>query len=542
MFMKPIAALYARVSTQRQEEEATIASQVASIEAYATNQGYILPKELYFLDEAVSGARLDRPALDRLRDEAAEGVYQAVVCLSPDRLSRQYAHQIILLEEFRQLGIQVMFVNQPPVENNPQSQLFFGIQGLFAEYERSLIKERLRRGRLYAARQGRMVGPQTPYGYQYVPKDETQAGHWEIDAQEARIVRQIYDWYTQDQPMSIFEIASRLEARKEQLPPRHAKHWYPSAVGCILKQRQYTGQAYYNRTGNTYEEIGQPKLAGHGRRRTCGRTPRSSGEWITIPVPAILPNDLWERAQERLAMNQKFSARNNRRHSYLLRGLLVCATCGYTLTARTSNGHISYSCVSGSMRRAADVPAHTCLIHAEVIEPLVWQALTNLLRNPHLIAQAWNTPSVSDSSVAEWGEAERLQQRRNALDRQQERLLDLFQEEQIEKAVYLQRKERLDQERNTIEQRTQLLSKQANAEQVTQRMIADFAQHCQQIEANLTNPTPEIQQEVIRLLIDHVVVGENEIVIKHIVPTDEDCRLKPQRKFVKFVSCFLKKT
>jgi len=543
MSIKPIAALYARVSTQRQEEEATIASQIASIEAYAASQGYILPKELYFLDEAVSGTRLDRPALDRLRDEAAEGVYQTVVCLSPDRLSRQYAHQIILLEEFRQLGIQVMFVNQPPVENNPQSQLFFGIQGLFAEYEHSLIKERLRRGRLYAARQGRMVGPQTPYGYRYVAKDEKQAGHWEIDAQEARIVRQIYDWYTDDQPMSIFEIASRLEAHKEQLPPRHAKHWYPSTVGCILKQRQYTGQAYYNRTGNTYEEIGQPKVAGHGRRRTPGRTPRLPSEWVTIPVPAILPDDLWERAQERLAMNQKFSARNNRRHSYLLRGLLVCATCGYTLTARTSNGHVSYSCVSGSMRRATDVPAHTCLIHAEVIEPLVWQALTNLLRNPQLIAQAWNTPSVSDSSVAECGEAERLLQRRNSLNRQQERLLDLFQEEQIEKTAYLQRKERLDQERNAIEQRTQLLSKQANAEQVRQQMIADFAQHCQQIEANLTNPTQEIQQEVIRLLIDHVVVGENEIVIKHIVPTDEDCRLQPQRihtnffvKFVKLVS------
>ena len=119
MSIKPIAALYARVSTQRQEEEATIASQIASIEAYAASQGYILPKELYFLDEAVSGTRLDRPALDRLRDEAAEGVYQTVVCLSPDRLSRQYAHQINLLEEFRQLGIQVMFVNQPPVENNP---------------------------------------------------------------------------------------------------------------------------------------------------------------------------------------------------------------------------------------------------------------------------------------------------------------------------------------------------------------------------------------------------------------------------------------
>jgi site-specific DNA recombinase len=530
MSIKPIAALYARVSTQRQEEEATIASQIASIEAYATSQGYILPKELYFLDEAVSGVRLDRPALDRLRDVAAEGVYQVVVCMSPDRLSRQYIHQVILLEEFRQIGIQVIFVNQPPVENNPQSQLFFGIQGLFAEYEHSQIKERLRRGRLYAVRQGRMVTPQTPFGYRYVPKNETQAGHWEIDSQEAKVVRQIYDWYTQDQPVSICEIASRLETQREQLPPRNAKHWYPSAVGYILKKRQYTGQAYYNRTCNTHAEIGQPKLVGRGRRRAPGYTPRPPDEWITIPVPPILPNDLWERAQERLAMNRKFAARNNQRHSYLLRGLLVCATCGYTLTGRTSsNGHVTYSCVSGSVPRAADTPAHTCLIHAEVIEPLVWQALTNLLRNPQLIAQVWNTPSVSGSSVAECGEAERLQQRRKTLDRQQERLLDLFQEEQIEKAVYLQRKERLDRERSTIEQRALQLSKQANAEQVRQQMIADFAQHCQQIEANLTNPTPEIQQEVIRLLIDHVVVGENEIVIKHIVPTDEDCRLQPRR-------------
>jgi site-specific DNA recombinase len=529
--MKPIVALYARVSTQRQEEEATIASQVASIEAYATSQGYIIPKELYFLDEAVSGARLDRPALDRLRDEATEGVYQAVVCLSPDRLSRQYTHQIILLEEFRQIGIQVMFVNQPPVENNPQSQLFFGIQGLFSEYERSLITERLRRGRLYAARQGRMVGPQTPYGYRYIAKDEKQAGRWEIDPQEARVVRQIYDWYTQDQPVSVFEISSRLEAQKEQLPPRHAKHWYPGTVGCILKQRQYTGQAYYNRTGNAHEEIGQPKVSGHGRRRNPGRTPRPPEEWIAIPVPAILPNDLWERAQERLAMNQKFSARNNRHHSYLLRGLLVCATCGYTLTARTSNGHVSYGCVSGSMRRATDVPAHTCLIHAEVIEPLVWQALTDLLRNPQLIAQAWNAPSVSDGSVAECGEAQRLHQRANTLDRQQERLLDLFQEEKIEKVIYLQRKERLAQERNAIQQRVLQLTNQANSEQTRQQMISDFAQHCQKIQANLTNPTQEIQQEVIRLLIDHIVVGENEIVIKHIVPTDDDCRLQPQRKY-----------
>ena len=137
--MNQLAAVYARVSTQQQEQEATIDSQVAAVEAFAQAQGYSLSKELYFLDEAISGAKLDRPALDHLRDLVAEGLFQVVLCLNPDRLARQYAHQWVLLNEFQRAGVQVVFVNQPPVENNPQSQLFFGIQGLFSEYERAMI-------------------------------------------------------------------------------------------------------------------------------------------------------------------------------------------------------------------------------------------------------------------------------------------------------------------------------------------------------------------------------------------------------------------
>ena len=124
--MTQIAALYARVSTHQQEQEATIESQIAAVETFAQTQGYSLSKELYFLDEAISGAKLDRPALDRLRDLVAEDLFQVVLCLSPDRLARQYAHQWVLLDEFQRAGVQVVFVNQPPVENNPQSQLFFG--------------------------------------------------------------------------------------------------------------------------------------------------------------------------------------------------------------------------------------------------------------------------------------------------------------------------------------------------------------------------------------------------------------------------------
>ena len=524
--MKQTAALYARVSTQRQEEEATIASQVAAIEAYANGQGYALRKDLYFLDEAVSGAKLDRPALDRLRDQESEGSYQVVICLSPDRLARIYTFQVLLLEEFRQAGIQMVFVNQPPVSDDPQSQLMLSIQGIFAEYERAVIAERMRRGRLHCARQGEIVNSQTPYGYIYLPQSGAEAGRWEINPSEASAVRQIYAWYTQSEPLTIQAITNRLN--QGQMRPRNGKNWRTSLVGNILRQTQYTGLAYYNRTQKVYHEVGQLRKNGHGRRTGPVSVPRPTDEWISIPVPNILEKDAWLMAQERLQTNRKFAARNNRLHRYLLRGLLVCAVCGHTLTGRTVDGCFSYGCCYGGHRCAPDVPRHTCSIDGNIVETLVWQAVVDLLQNPRLISQAWGCDDAQSAS-AELGEKERLENRLRAVARQQERLLDLFQDEHLDKPEYLERKQRLQEEQQSLQARLLHFAQAAKSEQVKQQVIDDFVQYCQRIRENLANPSPDLQQEVIRLLIDHVVVGKNEIVIKHIVPTDEDCRLKPQR-------------
>jgi site-specific DNA recombinase len=530
--MKQTAAIYARVSTQRQEEEATIASQVAAIEAYAEEQGYALRRDMYYLDEAVSGAKLDRPALDRLRDQASEGSYQVLLCLSPDRLARVYTLQVILLEEFRQAGVQVMFVNQPPVSDDPQSQLLFGIQGLFSEYERAIIAERMRRGRLHRARQGWMVQPMTPYGYRYVSQNGVQRGSWEIDPDEARIVRQIYTWYTQAEPMTTQEITRQLN--QEALKARHGKVWRTSLVGNILRQPQYTGVAYYNRTQKVYHEVGQLRHTRHGKRISPISEPRPAEEWISIPVPRILDKDMWEMAQERLKTNQKFATRNNHRHSYLLRGLLVCGVCGHTLAGRTDeNGNRTYGCYYGGIHCPPDLPRHRCSISANTIDSLVWEAVVGLVENPKLIAQAWVSTDQPQSASAEIGEKKRLENRLRTLDRQQERLLDLFQDEHLDKAVFLERKQRLEDERQTIQVHLLSFERENNSEQVKQQLMDNFDLYCHRIQANLVNPSPELKKEVIRLLIDHVVVGEDEIVIKHIVPTDDDCRLKPQRQDAK---------
>lgn len=149
------AALYARVSTEKQEREETVASQVDLLYQAAAASGYEIAPTSVFIDEGVSGARLDRPALDRLRDLVAEGVFEVLLVTVPDRLARRYAYQVLLVEECTRGGCEVVFV-QHGLGARPEEHLLLQMQGVFAEYERALIRERTRRGRLFAARQGRV--------------------------------------------------------------------------------------------------------------------------------------------------------------------------------------------------------------------------------------------------------------------------------------------------------------------------------------------------------------------------------------------------
>ena len=499
--MTTVAAVYGRVSTLQQEQEATIDSQIASIESYAHEHGYQLEPELYFLDQGVSGAKLDRPGLDRLRDLASEGVFSVVLCLSPDRLARHYAHQWVLLDELQRVGVQLIFVNQPDLSQDPQGQLYLGMQGLFAEYERAMITERLRRGKLYRVRQGQLVNPNPPYGYRYIPISQPNGGRWEVAPREAEVVRQIYDRYTHsEQPLTISQIVDRLRQLGSQAPPR-GRRWTYSTVQAILKQPAYTGRAYYNRSVSCHEAIGRPRKHGRGRLQTPIHQPRPREQWIEVSVPPLLTESLWQQAQERLAMNQKFAGRNNKTHFYLLRSLLVCSTCGRTLAGRTSDGRVSYYCTNRGKHRMPDVPRHSCSIAGSIVENLVWQAVTELLRRPTLLADAWQSEHSTDEPAAA-DELARLQARQRTLQRQWSRLLDAFQDDLLDKAELSQRKAHLDAERQALAQRLQQLTRQQRQQQAKTDMLQDFEAFCQQIQAALADPTPETKQEVIRLLID----------------------------------------
>jgi site-specific DNA recombinase len=162
-------ALYARVSTPHQQQERTIATQLQALHRHIKQQGWSMLPEHAYLDEGISGSRLDRPALDRLRDAAQRGEFDAVVVVSPDRLARHYAHQWLLVEELDKLQVQLIFLENP-FGDSPQGKLLTQMQGMLAEYERTQILERTRRGRLDKARRGAyMPWAYQCYGYRYLP-------------------------------------------------------------------------------------------------------------------------------------------------------------------------------------------------------------------------------------------------------------------------------------------------------------------------------------------------------------------------------------
>ena len=171
---------------------------------------------------------------------------------------------------------------------------------------------------------------------------------------------------------------------------------------------------------------------------------------------------------------------------------------------------------------------HRRVLASAVVEPVVWEAVSEHLRNPILLADAWE--SQQDAQAGTPDEAARLRARLKTLTDQWERLVDLFQDGALSKDDLARRKARLDEERAGTEQRLAAMTRQAEQQRAKEQMLQDFTVFCERIETRLASPTPALQQEVIRLLIDHSVVGEREIVIKHIIPTDEDCRLLPGRR------------
>jgi site-specific DNA recombinase len=520
------AAIYARVSSDRQKEEQTIASQTGALRAYAAEHGYLVPDGWVFEDEGWSGATLVRPALERLRDLAAQGQVDAVLVYSPDRLSRRYAYQVLLLEEFARAGVDVRFVQAPRGET-PEDVLVVQFQGMIAEYEKAQISERTRRGKRHRARCGLVnVLSGAPYGYRYVRKTDGEPARYEILELEAAVVREVFRRYVEE-GWTMRALARWLT--DTAVPTRTGKRqWDRSTIWGMLRNPAYQGTACFAKTGPVAQRkvTRRLRLRGGLPTRPCLR-PRRREEWIEIPVPALISSTQYALAQERLHENRRFAARHTKVPS-LLQGLLVCRACGYAYyrtSTRTSRGKRSYYRCLGSDdyrypegRRCTNRP-----VRQDALDTLVWDEVIRLLANPSLVRQE------IDRRLAALRTEQPVTAKRESLVKTlarirgaMARLVEAYQEELVLLEELRARMPPLRQrEATAMAQLTALEAELTDAETYVAlaESLEGFLDKLHQAAHTLDIAD---RQRVVRLLLKEVLVGPDTLVLRHSLPVPGD--------------------
>jgi site-specific DNA recombinase len=471
--METATALYARVSSEKQAEEKTIESQLAELREYASAQGYRVEPELIFSDNGVSGATLDRPGLDSLRDAALAGAIERVLVLCPDRLARKHAVQLVLIEELKRLGVEIEFKNQK-LSDNPEGELLLNMQGVIAEYEREKIMERSRRGKVHRAQQGQVsVLSGAPYGYVYTAKREGTDARYDINKSQAAVVKKIFQMYVMERK-AMNAIAKHLN--EQEIASPKGRKWLRSTVYKILRNPAYMGKAAYKKHKAT-PRTRVTKLARDGqlfpKQVNSSRVCVPEEQWIYIPVPRIVSEKMFRRAHEQMAENVRFSRRNNTRHQYLLSGLLRCKECGYTLSGITTSAKgkktsRSYYACTGSQgyRFPEGKECSSHYIRCEVLDELVWQQMKELLEKPELVMSEYE--HRCDRKSREGSNIETItskkQRELRAHNTERERLLDLYQHGHLSLETISERLEAIKIRTEKTKQEYALMEKEARQE------------------------------------------------------------------------------
>ncbi len=512
------AAIYARVSSERQEKEHTIGSQLEALRVYAAKNRMEVVEE--FTDEGYSGARLDRPALDRMRDLAQQGRFDVLLSYCADRLARKFVLQALILEELERFGVKTIFL-EGGASDDPLSKLLHQITGAVAEFERAKITERYRRGKLYRARCGEIVSPDVPFGYVRIPRRDGVAAHAEIHPAEAAVVRRIFDAYV-EHGRTVRQIAKELTLDGTPRPGR-AGQWHWSTVDRILREEACIGTYYYNRRHCVAVE------GPYGKKRQRFKcTLRPKEEWIPISVPPIIDLTTFQKATVRSRDNQAFSPRNLQESAYLLRKLVRCGRCGSSCSAITSKqtygGQVHcthyYQCLrtaSGFLKQERCSHRH---VRADVLDEMVWEEVSTRLQDPQLVLQGYEEHKThrQDSVPGATQPAQRLETQIKFANTELSRLLDAYQSGAIELADLKKRRHLVDSKLEMLK-REKLLQEQTEVERKKETDLKSTLQEfAAVISSNLKHISFENKQKLLRMVLDKVVVTDWRVDLYYNIP------------------------
>lgn len=514
-----LVSLYARVSSQRQEQEQTIETQLLAIKDYIKANNLTLVKE--YKDDGWSGTILARPALDELRLDAKSKTWEGVIVYDPDRLARKYSYQSLIIDELEEAGIKVLFVTTPPAKSD-EDKLLYGVKGLFAEYERARIADRFRLGKLRKAREGNVVTSDAPYGYRYIPKQGQEQGYYEINPTEAEVVKMIFSWIGEE-GLTIRKVIKKLQ--ELNIAPRKSKRgvWGNSTLVTLLRNETYIGKAHYLKSYGTVPE--NPRNHEKYKRvKKTSRKMRAREEWIAIPTLKIIDEALFEKTRQQLKINFELCQRN-RKNDYLLSARIYC-TCG---NRRTGEGaqrgkHLYYRCTD----RVKSYPLPPkCLeggINARIADKLAWNGISKLMSDPKLIkvqAERWVTQKNTKVVHAD-GSREILQKELDKLKKEEQRYVKAYGAELITFDKLQELIGDLKTKQTNLEGQISNLAGQTMNTGVLMPSDAQIEAFAKRAADELPNLVFDIRQAIVRKLVDQIVASQQEMIIYGSLPIGKE--------------------
>ena len=502
-------AIYARVSTEEQREGLNIDSQVSELERFSRDKTW--PIVGVYKDDGWSGGMMERPELDRLRDDAQKGMFDAVLINDVDRLARDVAHLGVIKRDLERKGIRVIF-RKLPSDASPTNNLMVNILGSFAEFERELISDRTRRGRRHKVEvRKQYLGSNTAYGYRYTPMDRIakKEGILEIAPEEAIVVRQMFEWVDRE-GLSAKRVLNRLNELK--IPPKKsAPLWAKSSVLRILHCETYAGVWHYNKFQSC--EPRNPTASPRYRKRAkCSLRERPRSEWLPLELPEslrIVPRERWDRVQRQITSNIAFSPRNEK-HAYLLKGLIQCGACGARYCGDPGKGKFYYRCIA----RCKKLPT----IREDALNEAVKRAVAEIILKPAVILEPLRQLEAAHVHEAKQKKetAVDIEQEEKRLAAEEERILEAYRTSIISPLQLGQQLEKLKARRAVLDlQRSEVESEATMPPKQVEQAVMDY---CAEAAKNLANFTNEQWRELLRIIVRTIIFHGSRVTIQGKIP------------------------
>jgi site-specific DNA recombinase len=450
-----------------------------------------------------------------------------VLVYSPDRLARKFACQALLIEELARCGTRAEFVKGPHGDS-PEDQLLVQFQGMFAGYGKAQIMERYRRGKAWRAKSGSVnVLGGAPSGYRYVRKTPESGAFYEVVPHEAALVAEMFRRYADD-GAAIAGLGRWLTA--QGVRTRTGKErWDRSVIRGMLRNPAYAGTAVFGKTQVIHEPAGlnrTARLAGRTVPRQVRTQDRPREEWTGIPVPALVDEETFDRARQRLADNKRFASRNTKVPS-LLQGLAACASCGYgcyRTSATTARRKIYYYRCPGSdgYRYQGGRVCQNKPVRADYVDQVIWNHVAGLLADPSLIRAETGSrlerARTSDPVTRKRGQLEQALAKTTASIAA---MITAFSGQLLTIDELRARMPALRARQTGLKDQIAAPDAQAADRDAYLKLADDLEGFLARLRQNSATATTEDRQRVLRALVQDILIGPDKITIRHRIPVRE---------------------